>query len=140
MANSSGRLLSFSTDVDGSKDAIPDCEGATQILPLGPTETEMIRELGRPSSIVYVFHEVPSNLDIPSFKPQKNRTKGFYAEVPIALKLKGTYHDVAIFFEKVGNMERIMNIQNVTMKPERERSTILNVTCNAITYTFIKGN
>jgi type IV pilus assembly protein PilO len=82
---------------------------------------------------------VESNLDISAFRPQNNRQKGFYAEIPISLKIKGTYHDIAIFFEKVGNMERIMNIQNVTMNPEKERSTILEVTCDAITYTFVKG-
>ena len=80
-----------------------------------------------------------SNLDMPNFRPQNNRKKGFYAEVPISLKIRGTYHNIAVFFEKVGNMERIMNIQNVTMKPEKERSTVLDVTCNAITYTFVKG-
>ncbi len=82
---------------------------------------------------------VESNLDISAFKPQSNKQKGFYAEIPISLQIKGTYHDVAIFFEKVGNMERIMNIQNVTMKPEKEQSTILDITCDAITYTFVKG-
>ncbi|MBN1907723.1 MAG: type 4a pilus biogenesis protein PilO [Deltaproteobacteria bacterium] len=82
---------------------------------------------------------VESNLDISTFKPQSNKQKGFYAEIPISLKIKGSYHDIAIFFEKVGNMERIMNIQNVNMKPEKERSTILEVTCDAITYTFVKG-
>jgi len=82
---------------------------------------------------------VESNLEVSHFVPQNNKTKGFYAEVPISLNIKGSYHNVAIFFEKVGNMERIMNIQNVTMKPEKERSTVLNVTCNAITYTFVKG-
>ena len=83
---------------------------------------------------------VESNLEISAFRPQSNKKKGFYAEVPISLIIKGTYHNVAVFFEKVGNMDRIMNIQNVTMKPQKERSTVLDVTCNAITYTFIKGN
>ena len=83
---------------------------------------------------------VDSNLDIPIFRPQSNRKQGFYQEVPISLIIKGTYHDVAVFFEKVGNMDRIMNIQNVSMKPEKESSTVLDVTCNAITYTFVKGN
>lgn len=82
---------------------------------------------------------VNSNLFIEVFQPGNNRKKGFYAEVPISLKIKGRYHDVAVFFEKIGNMERIMNIQNVTMKPVKERSTDLNVACNAITYTFVKG-
>ncbi len=80
-----------------------------------------------------------SELDISVFQPQNNRVKGFYAEVPISLTIKGSYHNVAVFFEKVGNMERIMNIQNVTMKPVKERSTVLDVKCNAITYTFVKG-
>ncbi len=82
---------------------------------------------------------VESNLDISAFQPQTNKQKGFYAEIPISLRIKGAYHDVAIFFEKVGNMERIMNIQNVTMTPEKERSTMLEVSCDAITYTFVKG-
>lgn len=81
-----------------------------------------------------------ANLVLSKFNFQKERKKGFYAEIPISLKIRGSYHDVAIFFEKIGKMERIMNIQNVQMKPIAERSTILDVTCDAITYTFIKGN
>jgi len=80
-----------------------------------------------------------SNLDMSTFVPRKARTQGFYAEIPISLKIRGTYHDIAVFFEKVGSMERIMNIQNVKMNPASARSTMLNVTCDAITYTFIKG-
>ena len=83
---------------------------------------------------------VESNLNMPNFNPLSIKKKGFYAEVPISLKIKGGYHNVAVFFEKVGNMARIMNIQNVTMKPEKERSTVLDVSCDAITYTFVKGN
>ena len=107
-------------------------EAALKLLPNAMEIPELltkITELG-----------VESNLDISTFRPQNNRTKGFYAEIPISLQIKGNYHDVAIFFEKVGNMERIMNIQNVTMAPEKERSTILDITCDAITYTFVKGN
>ena len=81
-----------------------------------------------------------SNLDMSTFVPQGLRNKGFYAEIPIALQITGTYHDVAVFFEKVGKMDRIMNIQNVRMTPVSARSTTLNVTCNAITYTFIQTN
>lgn len=77
-----------------------------------------------------------SELDLRSIRPQGDRKKEFYKEIPISLELKGTYHNVAIFFEKVGRMDRIMNIQNVNMKPVSPRLTELNVTCEAITYTF----
>lgn len=80
-----------------------------------------------------------ANLNITNLNFKPVRKKGFYAEVPISLKIKGSYHDVAVFFEKVGKMDRIMNIQNVNMKPVKARSTTLNVTCDAITYTFVKG-
>jgi type IV pilus assembly protein PilO len=106
-------------------------EAALRLL---PNEMEIPELLTKMAELA-----VESNLDMPNFKPQNNRKKGFYEEVPISLKIRGTYHNVAIFFEKVGNMERIMNIQNVNMKPEKERSTVLDVTCNAITYTFVKG-
>jgi type IV pilus assembly protein PilO len=78
-----------------------------------------------------------SNLDaFGGFTPKAEVSKEFYIEVPISLEVRGTYHNVAVFFDKVGHMERIMNIQNVSMKPVSERSTILVTTCDAITYRF----
>ena len=45
-------------------------------------------------------------LDVLRFKPSKEVVKGFYAEVPVELKLTGAYHDVAMFFDSVGNLPR----------------------------------
>jgi type IV pilus assembly protein PilO len=70
------------------------------------------------------------------FTPKPEIVKEFYIEVPISLEVRGTYHNVAVFFDKVGHMERIMNIRNVSMKPVSERSTTLVTTCDAITYRF----
>ena len=80
-----------------------------------------------------------SRLDFRVFIPRNERPREFYVEIPVSIEVRGTYHDVAVFFDRVGHMERIMNIQNVSMKPERERSTTLVTTCDATTYRF-KGN
>lgn len=80
-----------------------------------------------------------SQLDFRVFTPKSEQTRELYIEIPVAITVSGTYHNVAIFFEKVGRMERIMNIKNVSMKPVSDRSTTLTTTCDAITYTF-KGN
>jgi type IV pilus assembly protein PilO len=80
-----------------------------------------------------------SQLDVRLVRPKKESSKEFYVEMPVAIEVRGTYHDIAVFFDKVGHMERIMNIQNVSMKPEKERSTTLITTCDATTYRF-KGN
>jgi type IV pilus assembly protein PilO len=77
-----------------------------------------------------------SDLVFPSFRPQKEKAQEFYFEVPIAIEVRGTYHDIAVFFDKVGQMERIMNIHNVSMKPINDRSTTLLTTCDAVTYRF----
>lgn len=78
-----------------------------------------------------------SNLDLRFFRPGGGRRHEFYQEIPISLELRGNYHNVAVFFERIGRMERIMNIHNVNMRPVSPRSTELHVTCEAITYTFL---
>ena len=77
-----------------------------------------------------------SNLDFRTFRPRKENAKEFYYEIPVSIEVRGAYHDVAVFFDRVGHMERIMNIHNVTMKPISERSTTLITTCDAVTYRF----
>lgn len=77
-----------------------------------------------------------SHLDFLLFSPKREKTRNFYIEIPVAIKVSGTYHDVASFFDKVGQMERIVNILDVSMKPVKPLSTTLITTCNAVTYRF----
>jgi type IV pilus assembly protein PilO len=80
-----------------------------------------------------------SQLEFRLFSPQRERARDFYMEIPVAIEVSGTYHDVAVFFDRVGRMERIINILNVSMQPVSERSTVLKTTCDAVTYRF-KGD
>jgi type IV pilus assembly protein PilO len=73
------------------------------------------------------------------FTPQAERPKDFYVEIPVAIEISGNYHNVAIFFDKVGRMDRIVNILDVSMQPTKEYSTDLVTKCTAITYRF-KGD
>jgi type IV pilus assembly protein PilO len=77
-----------------------------------------------------------ADLDIRHVRLQQDRPKDFYMEIPVSLEVSGPYHNVAVFFDKVGRMERIVNILNVSMKPIQERSTTLVTTCDAVTYRF----
>ena len=101
---------------------------ALKILPDSreiPTLLTTITQLGK-----------DSNLDFRLFSPQKERQRGFYVEIPVSVSVGGSYHDVATFFDRVGRMDRIVNIINVSMKPVKLLSTNLNTTCTAITYRF----
>jgi type IV pilus assembly protein PilO len=82
-----------------------------------------------------------NGLDVLLFRPGGEINKGFYAEVPVQLKLVGSYHEVAMFFYHVGNMSRIVNINNLNMggaKADGGRN-LLAVDCLATTFRFIEG-
>lgn len=77
-----------------------------------------------------------SNLEFRLFSPKKERPSDFYIVIPVAVEISGNYHDVAVFFDKVGRMERIVNIIDVSMKPEKAKLTKLKTTCEAVTFRF----
>ena len=77
-----------------------------------------------------------AGLEFCLFSLQKERPGDFYLEIPVSLEVSGPYHNVAVFFDKVGHMERIVNILNVSMRPIQPRSTTLVTTCDAVTYRF----
>jgi type IV pilus assembly protein PilO len=80
-----------------------------------------------------------SNLEFRQFIPRKESPEHFYYRLPVSIEVSGNYHDVATFFDKVGRMERIVNILNVSMRPLKSRSTMLITNCEAVTYRF-KGS
>ncbi len=78
-----------------------------------------------------------SNLEFILFSPGKEVPKEeLYVEIPVNIQVIGGYHDVAMFFDKIGKLDRIVNIVNVNIIPIKPNSSILKTTCNALTYRF----
>ncbi len=80
-----------------------------------------------------------SNLEIKSFKPSPTVTKQLHAEWPIALELSGSYHNLAIFFDRVGKFTRIVNITGLDVKgrDRPEGSATITATCIATTFVLL---
>ena len=78
-----------------------------------------------------------AGLDFFLFEPKSELRKEFYAEIPVNMKVKGGYHDLALFFDKVARLSRIVNISNISMELEKE-SLDLKTECTAVTYQFIE--
>lgn len=78
-------------------------------------------------------------LDVLRFRPLAEVPKDFYADVPVELRLSGSYHQVALFFDAVSKMERIVNIQGLKLGGAKEVDgrTALAVDCRAITFRFL---
>ena len=74
------------------------------------------------------------------FEPKKEKKKEFYAEIPVAMSLRGDYHNLAIFFDQVARLNRIVNITNIQMtraKGKGKAAGELIAKCTAVTYKFI---
>lgn len=77
-----------------------------------------------------------SGLDFLLFQPKAEVKKDFYAEIPVAIKVNGNFHNVAVFFDKVARLSRVVNIRDINMKPTKGNVS-LSTTCTAVTYKFI---
>ncbi|HEX6272053.1 MAG TPA: type 4a pilus biogenesis protein PilO [Polyangiaceae bacterium] len=56
-----------------------------------------------------------SGVQLAAWSPNAEVTEQFYARVPMKLTLVGRYHQVAKFFYGVSQLDRIINLENVTL-------------------------
>ena len=78
-----------------------------------------------------------SGLEFLLFQPKGERRKDFYAEIPVNIRVKGQFHNVALFFDKVARLPRVVNIRNIKINPGKGGRT-LTTSCTAVTYKFIE--
>jgi type IV pilus assembly protein PilO len=78
-----------------------------------------------------------SNLTIKSFKPSPVVTREMHAEWPITLELDGTYHNLALFFDRVGKFTRIINISGLTVKGKDKPDPNSTITAVCVATTFV---
>lgn len=81
-----------------------------------------------------------AGLEFVLFQPKPENPKDFYAEIPVDINVSGTYHQVAVFFDKVANLPRIVNIRNIKMSPKSQKDggNELMTACQAVTYKFVE--
>ncbi len=81
-----------------------------------------------------------NGLEVLSFSPKGEVSKGFYAEVPAALNLVGTYHQIAEFAQAVGKLSRIVNLSNLDLSGPKvtENLAVLKIKCKVTTFRFVE--
>jgi len=81
-----------------------------------------------------------AGLEFLLFKPAAEVSREFYSEIPVEIRVRGTYHNVALFFDKVGKLPRIVNITEVGMDNAKEvfGRWDINTACTATTFKFIE--
>jgi len=73
------------------------------------------------------------------FRPKEYVNKDFYAEWPIDVVLDGTYHNLALFFDKMARFSRIINVESLTMTgyPDARLGRTLGATFTLKTFIYL---
>ncbi|MBC8007228.1 MAG: type 4a pilus biogenesis protein PilO [Prolixibacteraceae bacterium] len=58
-------------------------------------------------------------LDFELFRPGAQRVADFYSELPIQIKVTGSYHDMGAFASDVAQLSRIVTLNNLTIQNEK---------------------
>ena len=77
-----------------------------------------------------------SGLEVPLFQPQPEQKKDFYAEVPVQIAVRGSFNQVATFFDEVGHLERIVNVDRFAIAQPVFDSGQVQLTTNLTATTF----
>jgi len=80
-----------------------------------------------------------SGLDILLFRPRAEAFQEFYAEVPVDITVKGNFHNTVNFFDEVGRMDRLVNIDNIGLKNPTVNgdNVVLETTSVATAFRFL---
>jgi len=78
-------------------------------------------------------------LDLTLFRQKPEAYSDFYAEVPVQMEMRGTYHELAAFMDRVKRLDRIVNVADIQLKKPRVENDIvlLDAACTATTFRFL---
>jgi type IV pilus assembly protein PilO len=68
------------------------------------------------------------------FRPGQVSVKEYYAELPIAVKVAGRYHDIGAFASDVAHLSRIVTLNNLEIAQGREGTLTMDATAKTFRY------
>ena len=71
------------------------------------------------------------------FRPGQVAIKDYYAELPIAIKVTGRYHDIGSFAADIANLSRIVTLHNMNLAAIKDVSGGLSMEATARTYRYL---
>ncbi len=103
----------------------------------------MLRQLPNKNEVAELLVDISqsglaSGLEFELFKPEAERIKGFYAELPIKIKVAGNYHEFGRFVSNVASLSRIVTVHDYKISSAGEKSSkTLILESTAKTYRYL---
>ena len=77
------------------------------------------------------------SLQFELFRPGQESVKDYYAELPIAVRVTGSYADVGLFVSDVAHLSRIVTLNNLSLAPVQGRGDVLAMDATAKTFRYL---
>jgi type IV pilus assembly protein PilO len=74
------------------------------------------------------------SLQFELFRPGQISVKDYYAELPIAVRVTGRYHDMGAFAADVANLSRIVTLNNLSILPQKDGALAMDATAKTFRY------
>lgn len=99
----------------------------------------LLKQLPNKSEIEALLIEVNQaglgrGLQFDLFRPGAEQVKEFYAELPIAVKINGGYHDFGAFAADIAKLPRIVTLNNISIVPGATGVLSLDATTKTFRY------
>ncbi|MDP3311109.1 MAG: type 4a pilus biogenesis protein PilO [Polaromonas sp.] len=74
------------------------------------------------------------SLQFELFRPGQVSVKDYYAELPIAIKVTGRYHDIGAFAADIAHLSRIVTLNNMAITPVKDGMMTMDSTAKTFRY------
>ena len=74
------------------------------------------------------------SLQFELFRPGLVSIKDYYAELPIAVRVTGRYHDLGAFAADIANLSRIVTLNNLAIAPAKDGGLLMDTTAKTFRY------
>ena len=74
------------------------------------------------------------SLQFDIFRPGSVVVRDYYAELPIAIRVTGKYHDLGSFASDIANLSRIVTLNNLSIAPRADGALVLDSTAKTFRY------
>jgi len=110
-----------------------------QLKDIEETFGAMLRQLPSKTEVEGLLVDISqtglaSGIQFQLFKPEQERYIDFYAELPIKMKMTGTYHQFGNFVSGVAALPRIVTLHNISIKTEKGGKLTMEVTAKTYRY------
>ena len=115
-----------------------------QMAEMEETFGALVRQLPSETDVPGLLEDITntalgSGLALQEVKLQPEQRRDFYSELPINIRVSGSYHELASFVSSVASLPRIVTLHDLTIKPTGGDADRLDMQVLARTYRYRAG-